>query len=108
MKFAPPSGPRIEKWPKDAPPSEQEAEAFLRKEGYETYRWYDVPGATYPKHQHFHDECIWILQGEITFAIHGKDYALKAGDRIYLNARTAHTATVPAHAGVTYLVGEKK
>jgi quercetin dioxygenase-like cupin family protein len=84
----------------------------LHQEGYDSFCWYDVPGASYPKHRHGHDECLWILKGEISFVLNEsegeKEYKLKAGDRIYLPARTPHTAKVPAQSSVTYLVGEKK
>lgn len=88
-------------------PTEEEAEARLHLEGYESFRWYDVPGANYPKHRHGCDECIWVLKGEITFQVDDEHYTLKAGDRLYLPAKTAHTASVPDEAGVTYLVGQK-
>lgn len=89
-----------------SPPSEDEAEARLHREGYESFRWYDVPGASYPKHRHSHDECIWVLKGEINFKIGETQFHLKPGDRLYLPARTPHTASVPNAAGVTYLVGQ--
>jgi len=91
----------------DTPPTEEEAEARLRQEGYEPFRWTDVPGAQYPRHRHAYDECIWILKGEIVFNVEGKDYPLKAGDRIYLPERTPHTAIVPNIRMVTFLVGQK-
>jgi quercetin dioxygenase-like cupin family protein len=87
-------------------PSEQEAEARLHQEGYDTFRWHDVPGTTYPRHQHTYDECIWVLKGEITFKIGESEFKLQSGDRLYLPAKTPHTASVPTDAGVTYLVGE--
>ncbi len=89
-------------------PSEEEAEARLHREGYDSFRWYDVPGASYPKHRHEHDECIWVLKGEITFRIGEQDFTLKPGDRLYLPARLPHTAKVSPSAGVTYLVGQKR
>jgi quercetin dioxygenase-like cupin family protein len=87
-------------------PSEEEAEARLHQEGYESFRWYDVPGASYPKHRHSHDECIWVLKGEITFKIGDGEFKLSPGDRLYLPANAAHTASVPSDKGVTYLVGQ--
>ena len=102
------SGVRVEPWKGTEPPTEQEAEARLRKEGYETFVWNDVPGAHYPRHRHGYDECLWILKGEITFQIEGREYALKPGDRLYLPAHIPHTAQVPEARGVTYLVGQKK
>lgn len=89
-------------------PSETEAEARLRTEGYESFRWYDVPGAQYPKHRHAADECIWVLSGKITFEFEtGSTVVLEPGDRLYVPARSEHTAHVPPSAGVTYLVGQK-
>jgi quercetin dioxygenase-like cupin family protein len=95
-------------WDKDGAPSEQEAEAKLHQEGYDSFRWLDVPGATYPRHRHDYDECLWILKGEITFNVDGTDYLLRPGDRLYLPAKTPHTARVPGTASVTYLVGQKR
>lgn len=93
------------------PPTEQEAEARLHREGYDSFRWYDVPGASYPNHRHPYDECIWVLKGQITFKVMFKlneiEYHLKPGDRLYLPARIPHTAIIPNEAGVTYLVGSK-
>lgn len=95
-------------WEKSVPPTEEEAEAKLRQEGYEPFRWHDVPGSKYPRHRHGYDECLWVLAGKIVFTIDGKDYELKPGDKLYLPARVAHTAKVPDAEGVTYLVGQKE
>ncbi len=103
-----PGGVRFEAWSGGEAPSEQEAEARLRKEGYESFIWNDVPGASYPRHQHSCDECLWVVRGQIAFVIDGVQLTLKPGDRLYLPARTPHTAQVPADRGVTYLVGQKK
>lgn len=102
------TGVKIVKWDKTEPPSEQEAEARLHQEGYDSFCWNDVPGAYYPRHRHNHDECLWIIKGEITFSIDGKEYPLKAGDRLYLPCKTPHTAQVPNQQSVTYLVGQKR
>ncbi len=88
-------------------PSQEEVEARLHQEGYESYKWYDVPGANYPTHRHAQDECIWILRGELIINVDGQEYPLQAGDRIYLPARTPHTARVPDKGAVTYVVGQK-
>ncbi len=93
--------------PSQPPPSQEEVEARLHQEGYESYKWYDVPGVNYPTHRHAKDECLWILKGELVVTIDGQEYRLQAGDRIYLLARTPHTATVPNKGAVTYVVGQK-
>lgn len=98
---------KVVRWNGNSPPSEQEAEARLRTEGYESFCWHDVPGASYPRHRHFHDECIWVLKGEIVFDFEGDTHHLRPGDRLYLPARVAHTAAVPESSSVTYLVGHK-
>lgn len=95
------------KWDKPQPPTEQEAEARLHAEGYEVFRWHDVPGSGYPKHKHEYDECLWILRGSITFNVDGRDYPLNPGDRLYLPHKTPHTAQVPMERAVVYLVGKK-
>ncbi len=100
--------PRFIKWQKGAPPSENEAEALLREEGYQVFRWTDVPGSKYPKHQHAMEECIWILSGKIVFNIDGTDYSMEPGDRLYLPAKMPHTASVPEAHGTTYLVGQRR
>lgn len=98
---------RLIRWTQNSPVTEQEAEARLHQEGYQSFRWYDVAGANYPRHRHACDECLWVLEGEIVITVDGSDYALGAGDRLYLPKGTAHTAHVPPRRSVTYLVGQK-
>lgn len=105
---APLGGIRIVPHSTAHPVSQEEAEAKLHREGYESFCWYDVPGATYPPHRHEYDECLWILRGVLELEIDGQTHSLRTGDRIYLPARTPHTARVPSEAGVTYLVGQAK
>jgi quercetin dioxygenase-like cupin family protein len=93
---------QVIKWMKPTSLTQEEAEARLHQEGYEAFCWNDVPGASYPRHRHDSDECLWILRGEIRLTIQGEDYLLQAGDRIYLPANTPHTAEVPQTRGVTY------
>ena len=98
-------------WDHPEPPSEQEAEACLHKEGYEVFKWQDFAGTHYPVHRHPHDECIWVLKGKMTFFFAGTHQAaqleLKAGDRFYLPAGIEHRAEVHKNAPVVYLVGQK-
>lgn len=106
------SGPRVvKKNPNDPLLSEQEAEANLRRDGYEVFRWYDVPGAHYPKHRHTQNECLWVLSGKIKFSVTTdtgiQEFWLEPGDKLYLPSGCAHTAEVPTQSGVTYLVGQK-
>lgn len=96
------------RWNKPSPPTEEEAEALLHKEGYDSFRWHDVPGASYPRHLHAHDECLWVLRGTIVFHVRNQEFRLQPGDRLYLPSNTIHTAEVPTTGSVTYLVGQKR
>ncbi len=89
--------------------TEEEAEAKLHKEGYvQVFKWHDVPGASYPRHRHECDECLWVLKGELIIATKDEEFHLLPGDRLYLPARKPHTAAVPEAHSVTYLVGQKE
>ena len=103
-----PKSIQVIKWTQPNLLSEQEAEARLHQEGFENFKWQDVPGVTYPHHHHATDECLWILKGEITITAEEQRFPLKPGDRIYLPAGIEHTTTVPKSGTVTYLVGKKK
>jgi quercetin dioxygenase-like cupin family protein len=100
--------PEVVAWGRPGAPTEQEAEARLSQEGYESFVWNDLAGQTYPRHRHDVDECLWVLKGEMTFTVDGKDYVLKAGDRLYLPSGTPHTASVPSSTPVTYIVGQRR
>jgi quercetin dioxygenase-like cupin family protein len=108
-----PDGFRIIRKEGDVPVSEVEAEARLHQEGYASFRWHDVPGATYPRHRHAEDECLWILSGVLEIELTdppAQKIKLHPGDRIYLPARTPHRAAAAGGEesnGVTYLVGQK-
>lgn len=94
--------------PDTPPPTQAEVEARLHQEGYDCFCWYDVPGTIYPAHAHAHDECIWVLKGEISFDFNGQILVLRPGDRMYLTQGAHHTAKVPQTGGVTYIVGLKR
>ncbi|MCC7440448.1 MAG: cupin domain-containing protein [Bdellovibrionales bacterium] len=100
---------RVVPWDRRHPPTEEEVEARLSQEGYHSFRWHDVPGASYPNHRHNVDECIWVLKGEIVFMIRDEqEIHLRAGDRLYLPSMRTHSAYVPKDDGVTYLVGQRR
>jgi mannose-6-phosphate isomerase-like protein (cupin superfamily) len=88
--------------------TQEEAEANLHHEGYDTLCWYDVPGVSYPEHAHDYDECLWILRGEFHLTVINQHYVLNTGDRIYLPTGTPHTVGIPDSNGVTYLIGQKR
>ena len=99
----------LARWDENRPcPSVEEVEARLHLEGYESFQWYDVPGAKYPKHKHQYDECLWIIRGELVITFEHQSLSLKNGDRIYLPAHAPHQLNISEHASATYVVGQKR
>jgi mannose-6-phosphate isomerase-like protein (cupin superfamily) len=93
-------------WSEPEAPSERALRQRLRDAGYAVFRWRDVAGAHYQSHAHDHDECLWVIEGEIAFAVGGRDLCLGPGDRLLLPGGTSHSARVGAQ-GATYLIGER-
>ncbi len=87
-------------------PLERVLKQRLAAEGFDVFRWRDEAGAEYRPHSHEHDECLWVIEGDIVFGIDGRDYRLGAGDRLILPAGTVHTATA-GRDGAIYLIGER-
>ncbi len=56
--------------------------------------WSNDPGETYAVHSHHYKKILCCLRGSIVFHTDKGDVALKAGDRIVLEAGTPHAATV--------------
>jgi len=53
-----------------------------------------APGVTAPKHTHPGEEIIYVLEGLLTYEVEGKPpVKLKAGDVLFIPARTVHSAT---------------
>src|SRR5512143_1518619 len=93
-------------WNDAAPPTEDLLRQRLTDEGFEVFRWHDVAATDYQPHSHDHDESLWVIDGEMTFGAGGREFHLRAGDRLMLPKGTIHTARAGAH-GVTYLIGER-
>lgn len=81
--------------------------ARLEADGFEAFAWSDGPGAHYEPHAHDHDESLWVVEGELTFGIGGRDHRLRSGDRLMLPAGTIHTADA-GPAGARYLIGQRR
>lgn len=72
-----------------------------------------APGKAFPKHTHFGEEIIYVLEGTIEYDVEGKPpVTLKAGDVLFIPAGTVHAAknngTVPAGELATYVVEKGK
>jgi len=71
------------------------------------------PGVTSPKHRHPGEEIIYVLEGTLEYQVEGKPpVTLKAGDVLFIPARTIHTAknvgSGPGAELATYVVEKGK
>jgi quercetin dioxygenase-like cupin family protein len=71
------------------------------------------PGGQFPKHWHPGEEIIYILEGSLEYQIEGKPWVtLKAGDVLFIPARTIHAARnvgdMPGSELATYVVEKGK
>jgi quercetin dioxygenase-like cupin family protein len=52
-----------------------------------------APGAGFPRHTHFGEEIIYVLEGSLEYQVEGKaPVTLKAGDVLFIPAGTIHAA----------------
>jgi hypothetical protein len=56
--------------------------------------WGNGPGDRYGAHEHGYHKVLFCLAGSIVFHVDGGDVELTAGDRLDLEPRTIHAATV--------------
>lgn len=98
----------IRRWNESSVPNAEDLRARLEREGYSVSEWSDAPGTVYESHVHDSDQTHWIVSGELEFIVEGETYQLRAGDRDFLPANTAHAAVVSETEPVRYLIGVKK
>jgi quercetin dioxygenase-like cupin family protein len=66
----------------------------MRASGWPVSVWANAPGDRYGAHTHSYKKILCCLEGSIEFHTDKGDVRLKAGDRMVLEAGTAHSATV--------------
>jgi quercetin dioxygenase-like cupin family protein len=66
----------------------------MRAAGRPVTVWSNGPGDTYAVHTHSYKKILCCLEGSIVFHTGKGDMPLKAGERMVLEAGTAHGATV--------------
>ena len=86
--------------------TKEELQNELKQEGFNFYEWSDSPGAYYPPHHHEYDECICVVNGQMTFIVDKKEHELSPGKKLYLPAFTVHESKNKGTEKVTYLIGE--
>lgn len=95
-------GYKVQRWEGPGGPTEESIMNACQSEGLSPYRWGNSPGDRYPAHEHSYHKVLYCLTGSITFSIAGTDLQLLPGDRLDLDPRTQHEATVGPE-GVTCL-----
>jgi quercetin dioxygenase-like cupin family protein len=86
----------VQKWSRPAPPTEEELNQILGREGLRPYRWSNEPGDAYAAHEHAYHKVIYVVSGSITFGfpIEGEPTTLYPGDRLDLPPGVQHNAVV--------------
>lgn len=88
----------------DAAVAHEAAAAAMRAEGLKAYAWQNEPDYVYAPHRHAYHKVIYCTRGSVRFDLpeEGQSVALRAGDRLDLEAGTEHAAIVGPD-GVTCL-----
>ena len=88
----------------NAAAASEAAAAAMRAEGLEPYAWQNEPGYVYSPHRHAYHKVLYCTRGGIRFDLpeEGRSVELRPGDRLDLEAGTAHGAVVGPD-GVTCL-----
>ncbi len=94
-------------WSSPTPPGKEHVARELRREGYRPFPWSDGAGTVYAPHQHEHDECLWMVSGEMEFTVDERSYRLTPGDRLVLPRRTVHSARVLGERVAEYVIGQR-
>ena len=99
---------RVEQWNSaDGPVSEKKMLKLLESEGYEVSVYAYPQGTRFPEHEHAQDKCDAVVEGTLRVTVGGAAFDLQPGDRIYVPARTRHSAEVVGRKTVLSLDGTK-
>ncbi len=58
---------KLTRWSRQEPPTREELEEKLRREGIEPAYWNEPAGSHYPVHTHRNPELRWVIAGELRF-----------------------------------------
>ena len=88
----------------EAAAAPEAAAAAMRAEGLQAHAWQNDPGYVYAPHRHPYHKVLYCTRGSIRFDLpeEGQSVELRPGDRLDLEAGTAHAAVVGPD-GVTCL-----
>jgi len=76
------------------PPGEDELKDLLADQGLSPITWGNAPGDRYGSHNHDYHKVLFCLSGSIVFHTDDGDVELSPGDRLDVEPRTDHAATV--------------
>src|SRR5215208_3686813 len=95
-------------WADSVSPTQSALSRLMTEEGLNAYSWSNGPFDVSSAHSHSYNKVIYVVQGTITFGLPelGKQFTLKAGDRLDLPAGTVHTAQIGGQ-GVVCLEAHK-
>ncbi len=84
------------RWKYGGDVTEEELRMQLRGEGLNPYTWSNGPNFSYSAHTHSYTKVLYVVRGSITFHLpeSNETIELQAGDRLEVDARTLHAATV--------------
>ena len=82
------------------PTSDQRERELARETGGSPRWWSNGPGERYGWHEHAYHKVLFCSEGSIVFHLRDGDVELGPGDRLDIEPRTEHSATVGAD-GVT-------
>ena len=100
--------PLVTPWADSQLPNQSTLWRLMTDEGLSPYSWSNGSHDIYAAHSHSYNKVIYVVQGSITFGLPelGKQFTLKAGDRLDLPARIVHDAVVGGQ-GVVCLEAHK-
>ena len=97
---------RLERWsPADGPLTEKRLMRLMEFEGYDVLVYTYRPGTVFSEHEHAQAKCDAVLEGVLRVTADGQTFDLRQGDRLYVPARTRHTAEVVGEKTVVSLDG---
>lgn len=88
-----PTGVHVTGW-QGPPPSPEEIERRFHAEGLSPRAWGNAPGDRYGWHDHDYHKVLYCVSGSIVFHTDDGDVELGPGDRMDLQPRKRHAATV--------------
>ncbi len=74
--------------------SEDDLENWFAGQGLSPSTWGNAPGDRYGSHSHDYHKVLFCLSGSIVFHTDDGDVELHSGDRLDVEPRTTHAATV--------------